>query len=179
MTTCELCEQIAQGKDVLGQTDDIAILLAQEPASEGHLLVVPKQHAAIAEQVPNNVISDMFTTANALSSQLFSQLGFQGTNLLLQNGLAAGQSINHVTLNIIPRKEGDGLNLEWQPKQLSDEEMSQLETTIKAEGSQIGQFEKPEHKIPKQGSEETKDKEKPDSDTTEVDYMIEQLKRIP
>jgi len=175
MTPCELCEQIAQGKDVLGQTDDIAILLAQEPASEGHLLVVPKKHAAIAEQIPNNVISDMFTTANALSSQLFSQLGFQGTNLLLQNGLAAGQSINHVTLNIIPRKEGDGLNLEWQPKQLSEEEMSQLETTIKADASTIGKFEKQEPKIEPKKDTETSDQEKSD----EVDYMIEQLKRIP
>jgi len=175
MTTCALCEQITQGKDVLGQNDDIAILLAQEPASEGHLLVVPKKHAAIAEQIPDKVISNMFTTANALSSQLFSQLGFQGTNLLLQNGLAAGQSINHVTLNIIPRKEGDGMNLEWQPKQLSDEEMSQLETTIKADASNIGKFEKQEPKIEPKG--ETSDQKK--ADPNEVDYMIEQLKRIP
>jgi len=179
MTECALCEQIAQQKDILGQTDEIAILLAQEPATVGHLLVVPKRHAAISELLPDNVIADMFTTANALSSQLFSELGFQGTNLLLQNGLAAGQSINHVTLNVIPRKEGDGLNLEWQPKQISENEMSALEKTIKADAGSIGKFEKHNPKIEpkKEGIKETSGKEK--SDPGEVDYMIEQLKRIP
>ena len=175
MTTCELCEQIAHGKDLLGQNENIAILLAQEPASEGHLLVVPKKHAAIAEQIPDNIIADMFTTANALSSQLFSKLGFQGTNLLLQNGLAAGQSINHVQLNIIPRKEGDGINLEWQPKQISDEEMQALETAIKSEASNIGKIEKHNHKI--EPKKETDKKEH--ADPNEVDYMIEQLRKIP
>ena len=171
--TCTICDQIKDNKHVLAQTETLAILLAQEPAANGHIIIVPKQHAPIAEQVPDNVIAEMFTTANSLSAQLFEQLGVQGTNLLLQNGLAAGQTANHVTLNIIPRKENDGINLEWQAKQISDDEMNQLEATIKAESEHIGKFEKEITPTPLK-PEETETVEE-----GEVDYMIQQLKRIP
>jgi len=172
---CTICEQIKDNKHVLGQTENLTILLAQEPAANGHIVIVPRQHAPIAEQVPDNVIAEMFTTANTLSSQLFEQLGVQGTNLLLQNGLAAGQTANHVTLNIIPRKESDGINLEWQAKQISDDEMNQLAATIKAESEHIGKFEKEIVPVPQKpiGAETVEESE------GEVDYMIQQLKRIP
>jgi len=172
---CTICDQIKDNKHVLAQTDNLAILLAQEPAANGHIVIAPKQHAPIAEQVPDNVIAEMFTTANTLSSQLFEQLGVQGTNLLLQNGLAAGQTVNHVTLNVIPRKENDGINLEWQPKQITDEEMNQLEASIRADSEHIGKFEKEIVSMPQKptGAETVEQAE------GEVDYMIQQLKRIP
>lgn len=177
MSGCTLCDQIAQGKGVIGQNDQVAVMIAQEPAAQGHLLVVPKQHAPIVEQLTDGVVQKLFTTANALSAQLFAKLGIQGTNLLLQNGLAAGQSVNHVILNVLPRREGDGLNLEWQPKQIEEVEMAKLVQTLKAELSHSAK-EKPPQPPPKK-EETKKDGEKNQDTSDEIDYMIEQLKRIP
>jgi len=176
MTGCAICEQLKQKKDILGESEHITVLLAPQPAVDGHILIVPKQHAAIAEQLMDGVVAEMFTTANKISSTLFDKLGAQGTNLLLQNGLAAGQSVNHVTLNVIPRTENDGLNLQWQPKQLTEEEMVTIEATLKAEAGQFGALELTVKQTQPTG-ETVEVKE--ETAEGEIDYQIKQLERIP
>ena len=79
----------------------------------------------------------------------------------------------HTTIHIVPRKENDGLNLLWKPKQQSEEQMSTLELMIKEEAKKIAPFEKEKPKpIEIKKPEEIKP-------TKEENYMIKQLKRIP
>jgi hypothetical protein len=40
-------------------------------------------------------------------------------------------SLPHFVVNVVPRTEGDNINLQWQPKQLNEEEMSTIELKIK------------------------------------------------
>ena len=65
-------------------------------------------------------------------------MGAQGTNIFVSNGVSAGQSVAHFTVNVIPRKEGDNVNLEWKPIQLSEEEMSTAELKIKEVTKDMG-----------------------------------------
>jgi hypothetical protein len=67
-------------------------------------------------------------------------LGAHGTNIFITNGVSAGQTIAHFAINVIPRKEGDNINLQWKPKQLSEEEMSTVELKIKENTRNIGSF---------------------------------------
>ncbi|MBD3361217.1 HIT domain-containing protein [Candidatus Woesearchaeota archaeon] len=169
---CEICEQIKNKKGVLYQDKNITAMLAPKPTAAGHVYIVPKKHVTILEQIPDKIIGEMFAKANKISMACFESLGVQGTNLLIQNGLPAGQHHNHCILHVIPRRENDGLNLAWQPKQINEEEMSTAEIKIKENTSQVGVFEKEKQKpIKIKEPEEIKDKEK------EEDYRLKE--RIP
>lgn len=117
-------------------------------ANPGHCFVMPKNHYPIIEQVPDIEVGRMFQVSNKISSAIFESLGARGTNIFVANGIPAGQTVAHFTINVIPRQENDGINLQWQPKQLSEEEMSTVELKLKEQTKNIGHFEK-EKKIAK------------------------------
>lgn len=173
MSDCELCKMIAEKKNLLYEDEKVVALLSALPSTMGHIIVAPKQHAPIFEQIPDFVVSELFMKANKLSIACFEALGAEGTNLIIENGIAAGQKSAHACLNVIPRKENDGLNLLWKPKQLSEEQMSTLELKIKDESKKIAPFEKEKPKpIEIKKPEEIKP-------TKEENYLIKQLRRIP
>ena len=76
-------------------------------------------------------------------------------------------------INIIPRKENDGINLQWQPKQLSEEEVSTIELKMKEEISNTKVGESPKIK------QEKKAEPIPEKISDEENYLIKQLRRIP
>src|SRR3989344_7120887 len=98
MSDCTFCQLIQKKANVLYDDEKLVVMLSPEPALPGHLLVVPKVHATILEQVPDFIVGDMFKAANKASSAIFESLGAQGTNVLIQNGPPAGQRHNHVML---------------------------------------------------------------------------------
>ena len=76
-------------------------------------------------------------------------------------------------INIIPRRENDGMDFQWAPKQLNEEEMSTIELQIKEYTEKIAGFE-----------EETKEPEKLDKEEEKIeakkdDYTMKQFDRIP
>jgi len=170
---CDICDLIKTKKGKLYEDEKVIALLSPKPASVGHVWVMPKQHHPILEQVPDFIAGEVFSTANKLSMALFESLGAHGTNLVLQNGIAAGQKHSHMIVNVIPRRENDGIDFTWDTKQLSEEEMSTVEIKIKDETKGIGFFEKEPEKqeiIEQKEEEELSDEE---------DYMLKQLERIP
>jgi len=172
--TCEICDQIKNKKGILYQDENIAAMLAQKPGAVGHIYVVPKKHIPILEKIPDKVIAQMFAKANKISMACFETLGVQGTNLIIQNGMPAGQHHSHCILHIIPRKENDGLNLLWTPKQLTEEEMSTAEIKIKENTGQVGIIEKEKEK-----PVEIKKTEEIKEDKAEEDLRIKELERLP
>ncbi len=171
--SCEICEMIESKKGLLYEDERAAVLLAPNPATLGHVLVVPKEHHPILEQVPDFVAGHLFNVANKVSSAIFESLNIQGTNVIIENGVAAGQSLPHVSLNVVPRLQNDNMNLSWQPKQLSEEEMSTVELKVKDFTKVIGDFEREKPKpieldrAPNMISEEKEN------------YLLKQLRRIP
>ncbi|MBI1969307.1 HIT family protein [Candidatus Woesearchaeota archaeon] len=140
--SCPFCQIVAERKDLLYEDEKIVALLHKMPSTQGHVLLMPKEHYPIIEQVPDYVINHIFVLANTFSTLLFETLQVQGTNIIVNNGIEAGQETAHFIVNVIPRIPGDGLNLQWQPKQISDEEMSTVELLLKEEAKHIGEFEK-------------------------------------
>ncbi|MBW2980801.1 HIT domain-containing protein, partial [Candidatus Woesearchaeota archaeon] len=141
--SCILC-QIVKGKipaKKVYEDDDILAILDINGANIGHCFVMPKKHYPIFEQVPDYEIGKLFKVANAVSSAIFDTLKIEGTNIFVSNGVVAGQTVAHFMINVIPRNEGDGINLQWQSKQLNEEEMSTVELKLKEEASGRREFE--------------------------------------
>jgi len=171
---CEFCQIIdkkAEAKRVFEDEKALAIL-SPHPCCAGHILLMPKEHFSIIEQVPDYLIAHLSKIVNKISIAVFEILQAKGTNVLIQNGVAAGQKTNHFMIHIIPRKENDGFNFQWQPKQLNEEQMSTIELNLKEVTKGIGEFEKEENKPVKLDSEIEKINK-------EDNYLIKQLDRIP
>jgi len=135
MAECKLCK-VYEDKNLLDilkiYEDDICVgVLSKKPASICHVMVYPKRHATILEQVGDNESEHMFAVCNKISQAMFESINIQGTNIFIQNGAAAGQDDNHFCMHIIARRENDGLKLNWEPRQLSEEEMSTVELSYK------------------------------------------------
>ena len=154
--------------------DELAMaVLDVNGANPGHCFVMPKNHYPIIEQVPDIEIGRLFQVSNKISSAIFESLSAQGTNIFVANGIPAGQTVAHFTINVIPRKENDGINLQWQPKQLSEEEMSTVELKLKEQTKNIGHFEKEEKKARIQQPKQIQLSE------DEEEYFTKQMRRLP
>lgn len=170
--TCDICEMISK-KDsfkLIYEDNDMICLLHEAPAFVGHSLLIPKQHFRIIEEVPEKLIGQMYVISNKISTSLFESLNIHGTNILINNGPDAGQSQPHFMINIIPRTENDGINLEWNP-QKSDHQ--KLDSTYKFLKDYVDKV--------ISGQSETKVIEKEDKPikSDETDYLIKQFIRQP
>ncbi len=166
---CGLCEILEEKREIVYEDEDIAIAAKTRASVAGQLSVFPKQHFTILEMVPSDLLEKCAIVANKMGMVVFEALGVQGTNLLIANGLGAGQAVPHFGLEVLPRKENDGLQLQW-PLQPAEE--SDLEVTaelLKEELSRLKEVpeEKKETPVP--------EKEKKSGDN----YLLKSLKRIP
>ena len=79
------------------------------PIQPGHILVVPRAHAASLAELDPEDGARMFRVAQAAARSLrASGLRCEGVNFLLADGEAAGQDVFHVHLHVVPRFDGDG-----------------------------------------------------------------------
>lgn len=174
--SCVLC-QIVSGNvpSYKVYEDDFTLaVLDVNGANPGHCFVIPKNHYPILEQVPDEELGKHFVVANKISSAIFEVLKVQGTNIFVRNGIPAGQQVAHFMINIIPRKENDGINLQWKPKQLTEEEMSTIEIKLKEQIRGVGITKPRQQKKPREESVRME----PITDD-EDDYFMKQARRIP
>jgi histidine triad (HIT) family protein len=85
------------------------------PATRGHLLVVPREHAVDLLEVPDADLEACTRTAQRLARRVKERLGADGVNLLNSCGSAAWQTVFHFHVHVIPRYAGDPLRLPWVP----------------------------------------------------------------
>lgn len=172
--SCIVCQIIADKipSKKIYEDELVMAVLDVNGANPGHCFVMPKNHYPIIEQVPDMEIGKLFQVSNRISVALFESLGAQGTNIFIANGIPAGQTVAHFTINVIPRKENDGINLQWQPKQLSEEEMSTVELKLKEQIKNKG-FEREERKPRMQAPRPVALSDE------EEEYFTKQMRRLP
>jgi histidine triad (HIT) family protein len=86
------------------------------PATRGHLLVVPREHATDLIEVGEEDLAACAMAAKELAASVKEKLGADGVNLLNSCGRAAWQTVFHFHLHVIPRYAGDPLRLPWVPE---------------------------------------------------------------
>ena len=151
---CQIAGSKIPSKKVYEDEQTVAVLDVNG-ANPGHCFIFPKNHYPIIEQVPDDEIGKMFQLSNKISAAIFEALKCQGTNIFVANGTSAGQTAAHFMINIIPRNQNDGINLQWQSKHLDEEEISTVELKLKEEIQKIGtvQYNDASKKIKKEKSE--------------------------
>ena len=85
------------------------------PATRGHALVVPREHAGDLLAIGEEDLSACAAAARRLAARARDALGADGVNLLNSCGSAAWQTVFHFHVHVIPRYTGDPLRLPWTP----------------------------------------------------------------
>lgn len=81
------------------------------PQSDGHMLVIPKHHTDDFFELPMEWASACLATAQKLAKAAKATLNPQGTLIMQLNGAAAGQTVFHYHVHVIPRWTGKTLKL--------------------------------------------------------------------
>jgi len=77
------------------------------PVSEGHTLVVPREHEAHLFDLPGQTQAALWQLVGEVRNELQLDLLPAGFNIGLNDGVAAGQTVMHVHIHVIPRYKGD------------------------------------------------------------------------
>jgi diadenosine tetraphosphate (Ap4A) HIT family hydrolase len=77
------------------------------PVSEGHMLVVPRQHVASLFELPQEVQQAIWGLVAEVREQLTAEYSPDGFNVGVNDGQAAGQTVDHAHVHVIPRYAGD------------------------------------------------------------------------
>ncbi|MCI0499042.1 MAG: HIT family protein [Planctomycetales bacterium] len=113
--TCVFCKIIAGQIPCtkVYENDAVLAFLDIGPISDGHTLVVPKAHTPRVDKTDSHTMAALAQALPMLADAVQQAVGADGYNILCNNGLSAGQIVEHVHLHIVPRKKNDGLFNQW------------------------------------------------------------------
>ena len=116
MQACAFC-RIVRGEDVeavIVWEDQHTVAFAPlKPATQGHTLVVPKEHATQLWDLSKNDAAAVMSTTLTVSQSLRQTLQPDGLNIIQSNGAAATQTVAHVHVHVVPRWKRDRMTLRW------------------------------------------------------------------
>jgi len=110
---CVFCH-IANGRipaKKVFEDDKVTAVLDINPAAQGHILLIPKEHVAVMPQADDGLVAHLGMVAKQLSSSLLRAFKCEGVSVFVANGAAAGQRAPHVMVHVIPRSQNDGVGL--------------------------------------------------------------------
>lgn len=129
---CIFCK-IANGEipsKTLYEDESFRVILDLGPATKGHALILPKEHAENLYELPEETAADAMKLAKKMASVMKEKLKCDGLNLIQNNGETAGQTVMHFHLHLIPRYQGDGQRIGWVPSEPSQEELEAVRKEI-------------------------------------------------
>jgi histidine triad (HIT) family protein len=114
---CLFCK-IAAGElpaTIVDEDDRTLAFMDISPATRGHALVIPREHAADLHEIDSEDLKAVVATAQRVAARARDKLGADGVNLLNSSGASAWQTVSHFHMHVIPRYVGDPLRLPWVP----------------------------------------------------------------
>lgn len=128
MNDCIFCKIIdgAIPSATLFENEEFKVILDRFPASEGHCLILPKNHVANIFEIDPEQAGRLFALATKVAKQMQETLGLSHMNVMQNNGVVAGQTVFHFHLHLIPRHENDGITIAYKPLDLTDEQIAAM-----------------------------------------------------
>ena len=133
MGDCIFCK-IAAGEipsATLYEDEDFRVILDLGPASKGHSLILPKAHYANLLEIPEDLAAKAFLLAKKMTIKMVPALKADGMNVVQNNGEAAGQTVFHFHMHLIPRYAGDDAGFGWKVGKLTDEVKEEIVSALK------------------------------------------------
>ena len=125
---CIFCK-LANGEiptATLYEDEDFRVILDASPASKGHALIIPKEHYANLYELDDDKAAKVMVLAKKMITKLTGILHCDGYNIVQNNNEAAGQTVFHFHLHMIPRYKGDEVGLGWKMGELTEEDKQDI-----------------------------------------------------
>lgn len=134
MSDCIFCK-IAKGEipsNTIYEDENFRVILDIAPANLGHCLILPKTHSANLFEMEPEMVGKAHILAQKTAKAVAEATGCDGLNILQNNGEAAGQTVHHYHVHVVPRKAEDDVTMTFGsfPKP-SDDEMTEIRNKIK------------------------------------------------
>lgn len=130
---CIFCKII--GKEIpsttLYEDDDFCIIMDISPASKGHAILLVKKHVPNIFELDDELASKAFVVVSKVAKAMKEELKCDGLNILQNNGEAAGQTVFHLHIHLIPRYKDDQVNITWKPGIYGEGEAAALADAIR------------------------------------------------
>jgi diadenosine tetraphosphate (Ap4A) HIT family hydrolase len=107
---CVFCQIVAGTAPAIQvyEDEDYLGFLDIRPFTRGHTLVIPKQHSVDLTDTPAPILAGMLTVGQRIAQATrASGLAATGNNVAINDGKSAFQSVFHIHLHVIPRRDGD------------------------------------------------------------------------
>lgn len=120
--------------NIIHEDDRFTVILDASPATKGHALILPKNHAANIYELPDEDASAVFVLAKKLATKMTEILHCDGFNIVQNNGEVAGQTVFHFHMHLIPRYLNDGNQdkLTWNHAEFTPEEIAEIAAELRA-----------------------------------------------
>lgn len=139
MSDCIFCK-LANGEiptATLYEDEDFRVILDANPATKGHCLILPKKHYADIYEIPDELLEKAFILAKKVAARMTEAMGCDGLNIVQNNKEAAGQTVFHFHIHIIPRYKNDGGMVGWKPGKLTEEAKNEILSAFSAAGGAL------------------------------------------
>lgn len=134
MENCVFCN-LANGiwdSATLYEDDDFRVILDLGPASRGHALILLKAHYANIYEIPEELAAKAIVLAKKMAGIMTEALGCDGFNIVQNNGEAAGQTVFHFHMHLIPRYKDDKAGFGWNTGELDEATKQEVLTKVLA-----------------------------------------------
>ena len=107
------------------------VILDVNPANKGHALIIPQEHFGNIYSMDAETAAKIFTIATEVAKAQKAELNPDGLNILQNNGEAAGQTVFHFHMHLVPRYIKDNVTMTWIPGKADTEELSALSKALR------------------------------------------------
>lgn len=131
--SCVFCN-IANGvfsSNTVFENENFRVILDIAPANLGHCLILPKEHAENIFEMSDELVKEAFSLAKRTANKLRESRLADGVNILQNNGEAAGQTVGHFHIHVIPRKENDEVTIKAKTYDLEESEAMRVMSLLK------------------------------------------------
>lgn len=130
---CVFCKIISGDipSTVLYEDMDFKVILDISPAAKGHAVLLPKHHFSDIYEMEENTATKALLVAQRVAKAMKKALNCDGINILQNNGEAAGQSVFHYHIHVIPRYKDDKVNIIWPQGKYGAGEVAEVLASIK------------------------------------------------
>ena len=97
------------------------------------MLIIPKEHVSNIYELEDELASHIFKTAAKIARAMKNVMDYDGLNVVQNNGEAAGQTVFHFHMHLIPRYKDDGVNVGWKPGTPDNDRLSEIRNNIAKE----------------------------------------------
>lgn len=134
MADCVFCRIVARQipATLVHDDDDTLAFMDIGQVNPGHVLIAAKAHVENIFALDDRQAAATFRTAARVARAIRAAFAPQGLSVYQANGNAAGQTVFHFHIHLVPRHEGDGMALTWPVKNPPREKLAEYAEKIKA-----------------------------------------------